>query len=127
MTVWYTYYFRFLDSGLETALILEDDVDWDVRLRSVQAPLAARAVRSLLSSKWPRPLSKLRAKKEHYWGDHRQWDLLYLGHCGDYFNQITEDGEVPADTSYDLSGSRHITYNDPTLPTRSDLHPFTQS
>ncbi|PVI05268.1 glycosyltransferase family 25 protein [Periconia macrospinosa] len=117
----------FLDSGLETALILEDDVDWDIRLRTVQAPLAARAARSLLSSKWPRPLSKLRAKKEHYWGDHRQWDLLYLGHCGDYFNQITEDGEVPGDTSYDLSGSRHITYNDPTLPTRSDLHPFTQS
>ena len=28
-----TYHGRFLDSGLETALILEDDVDWDVRLR----------------------------------------------------------------------------------------------
>ncbi len=30
---------RFLESGLETALILEDDVDWDIRLRSVQIPL----------------------------------------------------------------------------------------
>src|SRR5437016_1702706 len=39
--------FRFLDSGYETALILEDDVDWDIRLRSTQIPLAAKAIRSV--------------------------------------------------------------------------------
>ena len=39
---------EFLRSGLETALILEDDVDFDIRLRSLQVPLAQFASRQLL-------------------------------------------------------------------------------
>ncbi|KAF2865138.1 hypothetical protein BDV95DRAFT_507954 [Massariosphaeria phaeospora] len=117
----------FLDSGLETALILEDDVDWDIRLRSVQIPLAASAARTLLS---PRPRSRFAKTPKgpaEYWGDHREWDLLYLGHCGDYFNEVTEDGLVPIDdTPFNLSTMSHVVYEDPSLPVRSDLHPFTQ-
>lgn len=40
----------FLSSGLETALILEDDMDWDQRLRSVQTRRAASSFRSLFNT-----------------------------------------------------------------------------
>ncbi|KAL5119562.1 hypothetical protein ACEQ8H_002408 [Pleosporales sp. CAS-2024a] len=118
----------FLDSGLETALILEDDVDWDIRLRSVQIPLAASAVRQLLPPPGPRSFRFARHDVNHtqYWGDHAAWDLLYLGHCGDYFEQVTEEGPQ-LDKQYNLTTMPHIQYRDPTLPPPSDLHPFTQT
>ncbi|KAF2643935.1 hypothetical protein P280DRAFT_393354 [Massarina eburnea CBS 473.64] len=118
----------FLDSGHETALILEDDVDWDVRLRSLQVPLAASAVRSILPPKRSyNPFTNPQKNNTQYWGDHAAWDLLYLGHCGDYFNEVTYDGLVPMDKPFNLTDSLHVVYKDPTLPVRSDLHPFTQS
>lgn len=119
---------RFLDSGLETALILEDDVDWDVRLRSVQVPLAASAARTVVPPKRSyNPFTKLDGNHMQYWGNHEQWDLLYLGHCGDYFNEVTYDGLVPTDKPFNLSDLAHVVYKDPTLPVRADLHPFTQA
>ncbi|ORY13161.1 hypothetical protein BCR34DRAFT_481549 [Clohesyomyces aquaticus] len=118
----------FLDSGLETALILEDDVDWDIRLRSVQIPLAASAARSML----PPPKSYLPsfnsdANRTQYWGDPKAWDLLYLGHCGDYFNEVTYEGLKDSVKGFNISDLPHVMYNDPSLPVKSDLHPFTQS
>jgi hypothetical protein len=118
---------RFLDSGLETALILEDDVDWDIRLRSVQIPLAASAARQLL----PPPRSQhpyVNAATNHsqYWGDQDAWDLLYLGHCGDYFDIVTEDGPKTDRQSFNLTAMPHILWQDPTLPSWINLHPFTQ-
>jgi hypothetical protein len=119
--------FRFLNSGHETALILEDDVDWDIRLRSVQIPLAASAVRQLLPTQRPfRPFAHFGSNHTQYWGDHGAWDLLYLGHCGDYFEEVTEEGPR-LDKHYNLTTMPHIQYNDPTLPPPSDLHPFTQT
>jgi hypothetical protein len=118
----------FLESGLETALILEDDVDWDIRLRSMQIPLAANAVREQL----PAPLVKqrfgmFRNDRNHYWGNHNDWDLLYLGHCGDYFDPIGRDGPEPGGRhSFNLTNMPHTVYRDPSLPAKSDLHPFTQ-
>ncbi|KAI4704400.1 hypothetical protein J4E81_001466 [Alternaria sp. BMP 2799] len=117
----------FLDSGLETALILEDDVDWDIRLRSVQIPLAASAARQLL----PPPRAQhpgVNAASNHtqYWGDQDAWDLLYLGHCGDYFDIVTEDGPKTDRQSFNLSAMPHILWQDPTLPSWINLHPFTQ-
>ncbi|KAJ4305827.1 hypothetical protein N0V90_001359 [Kalmusia sp. IMI 367209] len=117
----------FLDSGLETALILEDDVDWDIRLRSVQIPLAASAARTLMPPKQSsNPPTKQGQGHSQYWGDHGAWDLLYLGHCGDYFDEVTYKGLLHRGKSFNLSDVPHIIYNDPTLPARSELHPFTQ-
>ncbi|KAF2005727.1 glycosyltransferase family 25 protein [Amniculicola lignicola CBS 123094] len=116
----------FLDSGLETALILEDDVDWDIRLRSVQIPLAASAARSVLPpARSYHPFAKLASTHTQYWGDPASWDLLYLGHCGDYFNEVTYEGLVQ-DRPFDLNALPHVVYSDPTLPVRTELHPFTQ-
>ena len=118
---------RFLKSGLETALILEDDVDWDIRLRSVQIPLAASAARQLLPpARTHHPLANFRSDGTHYWGNHNAWDVLYLGHCGDYFDEVTEDGPNTARQSFNLSALPHVLYRDPTLPSRTDLHPFTR-
>ncbi|KAF2709887.1 glycosyltransferase family 25 protein [Pleomassaria siparia CBS 279.74] len=117
----------FLDSGLETALILEDDVDWDIRLRSIQIPLAANAARSLLPpSKRSARFAKSDEKHVQYWGNPKSWDLLYLGHCGDYFNEVTYEGLVPQDRPFNLTDLPHVVYTDPTLPIRDELHPFTQ-
>jgi hypothetical protein len=118
---------RFLDSGLETALILEDDVDWDIRLRSVQIPLAASATRQLLPPQRSfHPFSNFGSKHVQYWGNHDEWDLLYLGHCGDYFDEVTEDG-LKSSKTFNLTDLPHVVYKDFTLPVRSELHPFTQS
>ncbi|KAJ4351347.1 uncharacterized protein N0V89_006687 [Didymosphaeria variabile] len=117
----------FLDSGLETALILEDDLDWDIRLRSIQVPLAASAVRTLMPPKRSlNPLAKHHQNRTQYWGDHGAWDLLYLGHCGDYLNRVTYEGLVFDSKPFSLKDVAHLTYNDPTMPARFQLHPFTQ-
>ena len=118
---------RFLDSELETALILEDDVDWDIRLRTLQIPLAASAVRTMMPSRQSfNVFTNYDAIQTQYWGDHGAWDLLYLGHCGDYFDEVTYDGLVLNNTPPTLNDVAHIIYDDPTLPIRSQLHPFTQ-
>lgn len=142
---------EFLDSGAETALILEDDVDWDIRLRSLQAPLVASAVRTLLAS--TTPVSSLPstpstadfstdvvadpaidadadadANATRYpYGDPAAWDLLYLGHCGDYWHPIDvgfKDGHVRPS---DLAARPHISFNDASLPDPKNLHPWTAS
>ncbi|KAF1945922.1 hypothetical protein EJ02DRAFT_368248 [Clathrospora elynae] len=118
----------FLDSGLETALILEDDVDWDIRLRSVQIPLAASAARQLLPpARAQHPLANYGSNHTQYWGNHDAWDVLYLGHCGDYFDEVNEDGPKTDRQSFNLSSMPHVLYDDPTLPSWLDLHPFTQA
>ncbi|KAF2262841.1 hypothetical protein CC78DRAFT_545475 [Lojkania enalia] len=115
----------FLDSGLETALILEDDVDWDIRLRSVQIPLAAGAARSLLPPAIGfSPWANGNKSSIHYWGDPASWDVLYLGHCGDYFDEVSDHGIK--NQGFTLDSLPHTVYYDPTIPRKPELHPFTR-
>lgn len=114
----------FLDSGLESALIFEDDVDFDIRLRTKQVPLAQQAVRTLSDT------TNLDSR-EYPWGAPSDWELLYLGHCGDYFDNIADDmknhigvGHVHPDQ---LTSIPHVIYPDPTMPMRTNLHPYTAS
>ncbi|KAF2817182.1 uncharacterized protein BDZ99DRAFT_362918, partial [Mytilinidion resinicola] len=113
----------FLKSGLETALILEDDVDWDIQLRSLQVPLAANAARSMLSPS--RYLSRFKVDPTHYWGDTSAWDLLYLGHCGDYFTAVDHGVGRGHQYKENLTSIPHKLFKDPSLPARRDLHPYT--
>jgi hypothetical protein len=108
---------EFLKSGLETALILEDDVDWDIRLRTQQVPLAATAARTLLPP----------AGEEYPWGHPDDWELFYVGHCGDYFTTMDEPVGVGVVHPNNLTELPHVVYPDNTLPRRTDLHPFTSS
>jgi hypothetical protein len=97
----------FLNSTASTALIIEDDVDWDIHLRTTQIPATASAFRSLTSNFSPYSLDA-----DNYWGNTSAWEILWLGTCGDHF--------LP-------NALRHpsLTYTDPTLPPLDKLHPQT--
>lgn len=113
---------RFLDSGAETALFLEDDVDWDIRLRTTQAPLVSSAVRQLLGSP-----QLGRDARQYPYGDPKSWDLLYIGHCGDYWHGMDvefTDGHVKPK---DLAKTPHVAFADSTMLHSDSLHPFTAS
>lgn len=94
----------FLRTTHETALIIEDDVDWDVRLRQEQIPRAAYAIRELLGS-----------QAGSYYGNTNDWDIIWLGHCGDYFN---------ASRGSNLKSIK--SFNDPAMPALDSLHPWTK-
>ncbi|KAG8625474.1 hypothetical protein KVT40_007225 [Elsinoe batatas] len=108
---------EFLRSGLSTALIIEDDVDWDIRLKTIQIPSAAATHQFLLGR-----------SSESIWASTHQWDLMYLGHCGDYFTTL-DDMQVGTGILHpaDLDDIPHVLYRDATLPDPTDLHPFTAS
>ncbi|KAI7167440.1 hypothetical protein KC316_g13693 [Hortaea werneckii] len=65
----------FLSTKQTTALILEDDADWDVEIK-------AQVVRA---QDYLRKLTEPAA--DSLWGT--EWDVLYLGHCGDRFHYGT--------------------------------------
>ncbi|KAF2769719.1 hypothetical protein EJ03DRAFT_271728 [Teratosphaeria nubilosa] len=105
----------FVESDLETVLILEDDVDWDIHLRTTQIPAAAAAVRQLIADhSSPGEQSTYDSQLNNYWGNSSSWDIIYLGHCGDIFKPDAKTFRIPK-----------IEYYDPTLPSRQALHPYT--
>ncbi|KAK7527471.1 uncharacterized protein IWZ02DRAFT_441673 [Phyllosticta citriasiana] len=106
----------FLSSDAQTALILEDDVDWDIRLRTVQIPRLAEAVRSLSPP-----------ESSSYYGDLSAWDVLWIGHCGDWFHKLEDGVGTKYQTPATLERTKHVTYRDETVPDRPDLHPYTKS
>ncbi|KAL4864802.1 hypothetical protein BDV12DRAFT_205543 [Aspergillus spectabilis] len=66
-------------SEIATALIMEDDVDWDIALRRQMMNVSA-AVRNLtraLETDAPAPYGM-------------QWDVLWLGHCGEQWAESIE-------------------------------------
>ena len=77
---------RVVERGLGSALILEDDVDWDVALRRQIGPVAA-AVRLLTDADPARGP----------FGD--DWDLLFLGHCGDALDEADPDAVLVDDAT----------------------------
>ena len=109
---------EFLESGKETGIFFEDDIDWDIRLRTQQIPLAQQAVQQLSETSF--------LDTEAYpWGTALDWDLLYVGHCGDYFGDLADGVGVGHHHPDQLAATRHVRYQDPTMSPRYDLHPFT--
>jgi len=106
----------FLSTDLESVMILEDDVDWDIHLRTVQIPTAAAAIRQLVLDKTSPEGNLAHVPKENnFWGNISTWDILYLGHCGDIFRPSSWTSQVP-----------RVLYPDSTLPPRREMHPYTQ-
>lgn len=86
---------------VSTAIVFEDDADWDVGFRR-QLEQFAQGSRYIASS-WPHPTelkSKVDEKDSSPYGD--DWDLLWLGHAGVDVH--------PADSR------QFIISNDPTVP-----------
>ncbi|XP_044717518.1 glycosyltransferase family 25 [Hirsutella rhossiliensis] len=76
---------RIVETGISSALILEDDVDWDVHLKSQLSNIAqgTRHVLGESASSFP---------PDSPYGD--GWDVLWLGHCGEY--AIQDDETMPS-------------------------------
>ncbi|KAL1311419.1 hypothetical protein AAFC00_001581 [Neodothiora populina] len=69
-----------IQNGWGSALIMEDDVDWDVDVRQ-QTRQISRAVKKLTKSRSPAP-----------YGD--DWDVLWMGHCSDPPYHDQRDGPM---------------------------------
>ncbi|KAK6432784.1 hypothetical protein LTR95_011044 [Oleoguttula sp. CCFEE 5521] len=112
------HYFLY-NTTLSTVLILEDDVDFSLHLRTHQIPLAGTAMRIVASNLTvpPSPRSH-RPRLGNYWGIPNTWDLLYVGHCGDFYT---------LESLASLPQSQVIIYPDATLPPQSALHGKTSS
>lgn len=105
-----------VERGVTTALILEDDADWDIRIKTQMRDFA-RASRTLLQPisntldvyldpTYPRPLAntdpselsiddqKVSRPSTSPYGDISRWDILWVGHCGCRF-PTSDDRNVP--------------------------------
>ncbi|KAK9783502.1 hypothetical protein AB5N19_04339 [Seiridium cardinale] len=97
---------RIVEEDLDSALIMEDDMDWDVRLQP-QLERVAQGARALLSSA-SNPISP--------YGD--DWDILWLGHCGEVFPELLDENKnKPADDAGIMYMQRKfVIENDLTVP-----------
>ncbi|KAI9781930.1 MAG: hypothetical protein M1816_002153 [Peltula sp. TS41687] len=133
-----------VEQNLTTALIFEDDVDWDIRIRSQlrDFAFATHALTQPLASNpsayadptYPYPNDKDGSllppdlSFDHLpatippsmspFGD--GWDLLWLGHCGQRFPNLRGDEEW-ASRSRGQAKGRVVRLNDPTVPEKKYL------
>lgn len=126
---------RIVEQNITSALVLEDDIDWDIRIKS-QMTEFARASRLLvqplasetndfLDPSHPKPQEHeiyqdfkidehvTSEPQDSPYGDIGRWDLLWLGHCGCRF-PITSDGNAPL--------GRVFIPNDTTVPEHRHLN-----
>ncbi|RYP80210.1 hypothetical protein DL769_002568 [Monosporascus sp. CRB-8-3] len=99
---------RIVEENLQSAMIMEDDMDWDTRLKS-QLLMIAQGARELF------PAPRLHPPLPPYgWS----WDLLWLGHCGEVFPDLLDENKgKPADDAGIRYMSRKFTISDdPTVP-----------
>lgn len=121
-------YHRIVNEKISSALIIEDDADWDIRIKS-QLLDFARASRiltqpvsnseSFLDPTFPHPLENKSSSVEFTlsrfgsvqtprlspYGDN--WEILWIGHCGARFADIERSAKSPR--------GRVLTYEDPTV------------
>ncbi|KXJ90510.1 hypothetical protein Micbo1qcDRAFT_226473 [Microdochium bolleyi] len=81
---------RIIDQGLTSALVLEDDMDWDVSLKDRLADFAD-AARELQEQKgsWfaePRERNTSIATRDSPYG--QDWDMLWIGSCASTFGPL---------------------------------------
>jgi hypothetical protein len=90
-----------VENGWSTTLIFEDDVDWDVRLKSILQDFAVASDATLKD--YPPGVEYLDDLLSQYSPDHSpygsNWDILWLGHC--YMEMNNETGPVVLKTQDD--------------------------
>ncbi|KAG9251697.1 family 25 glycosyltransferase [Emericellopsis atlantica] len=94
-----------VEAGVGSALIMEDDVDWDVHIKS-QLQAAALGARHVLGQN---PTSS-----SSPYGD--DWDLLWLGHCGEPFPENLEEISGLNEEAKARISSKFNIENDDTVP-----------
>ncbi|PVH93728.1 glycosyltransferase family 25 protein, partial [Periconia macrospinosa] len=140
---------KFLSTPHETALILEDDADWDIALRSSEVPLAAAALRHLFDTASTAPSSPEPQQYQHqhhmhthhhsypspqrttpltsstdpnYWGPTGSWEILHLGHS-DSEQYDRENGATLAR----IHSNPSTTFPDASLPGEERINPATKT
>jgi hypothetical protein len=127
---------RIVDKNISSALILEDDADWDIRIKSQMRDFA-RASRLLvqplpgtndnfLDPSWPEPHAGSEDPKSFDinqdltgeptsspYGDLDRWGMLWLGHCGCRFPWAA-DKNVPL--------GRAVIPNDISVPSKRRIN-----
>ncbi|PNS16496.1 Procollagen galactosyltransferase 1 [Sphaceloma murrayae] len=111
----------FLSTNLTSVLILEDDVNWDIHLRTTQVPRVAATTRWLMSGAQGRETADRENamrddQADEYWGSTDEWDVLYLGHCGENF--------VPGKWNFRV---QRAGFYDGTLLTKREMHGHTRT
>jgi hypothetical protein len=130
--------------NITSALILEDDADWDVRLK-MQLQVFARAAAAYtqprdgqtLAEQYRNlqqpevPVSQLPRSATNHRGPYPYgtgWDVLWLGHCGtDFPENTTTSSSSKADPYHGFPLSLRVTIpDDETVPSPEHLkpHPF---
>ncbi|KAI0480504.1 hypothetical protein GGR56DRAFT_687682 [Xylariaceae sp. FL0804] len=89
---------RIVEENLESALIMEDDIDWDVHLKD-QLKQVAEGARAIMPS---------RSHPSSPYGD--EWDVLWLGHCGEIFPETLPENQGKSEHP------KHVIANDATVP-----------
>ncbi|ESZ94095.1 glycosyltransferase family 25 protein [Sclerotinia borealis F-4128] len=99
---------KIVEENLTSAMILEDDMDWDTRLKTQLLTFAAGSQFIQYPSSTPAHLISP-------YGDN--WDLLWLGHCGEVFPEtLDEYKSLPPSTPEIAHLSRkYIITSDPTV------------
>ncbi|MCJ1248345.1 hypothetical protein MMC30_005562 [Trapelia coarctata] len=95
-----------------SALIVEDDVDWDVRLKTLlkDFALSSQALTQSPTDVAFHNLPLLPLPRISPYGD--DWDLLWLGHCG---------------MALPTTGAKAVHYNDSSVPEPQYLHSYMMS
>jgi GR25 family glycosyltransferase involved in LPS biosynthesis len=96
---------QLLDAPYSTALILEDDIDWDIKTRDIMA-LVGEHMKAAVSSAMGSS-SSITSSGPYY---HEHWDTLWVGACL---------SEIPGDVRKSLT-----VYKDPYAPTAKDLKSY---
>ncbi|KAH6608846.1 glycosyltransferase family 25 protein [Trichoderma cornu-damae] len=99
-----------VEEEIGSALIIEDDMDWDIHLKS-QLHDIAHGARQILRETSAPPHSP--------YGDN--WDILWLGHCGEPFPEtLEENAGLPLDNLAQMS-AKYIIHDDETVPPYNEV------
>jgi hypothetical protein len=99
-----------VEQELGSALIVEDDMDWDIHLKSQLYDIAYGA-RQILRESSTLPHSP--------YGD--DWDILWLGHCGEPFPEtLEENAGLPLENLARMS-AKYVIHDDKTVPPYSKV------
>ncbi|KAH8203859.1 hypothetical protein TruAng_001923 [Truncatella angustata] len=103
---------KIVEDGLGSALIMEDDMDWDTHLKKQLYHLAQAGKQ--LQNGWEQDSATL---GESPYGQH--WDMLWFGLCGSTFDEhLPERLEIPLEQK---DARKVFIDNDPTVPPASHV------
>lgn len=119
-----------MEEDLDSALIMEDDMDWDVRLKP-QLELAASGARAILStlpdglfphgrvsasSSYSSSSTSSQQSPASPYGD--DWDVLWLGHCGEPFPEDLPENQnlLDTDPGFQAMARKWTILGDATVP-----------